>query len=173
MARCRSFVDVWEQLSTMAAMVRRGHTAKGLRRLTASLGKARALHTAQKGCATPTNGGGDSAMADRATGARGARAGSTKPRPWQAAATPSAMRGEEEGMERGRGGAHHGRTVTNNMGSMWPPADGDFWARERERRERRSWARTSERCRAWGRGRGQVGLGQEYGRRGGRLTRFS
>jgi hypothetical protein len=45
------------------------------RRLTASLGKAKALRTAQKGCATPTNGGGDSATADRAMGARGARAG--------------------------------------------------------------------------------------------------
>jgi hypothetical protein len=26
------------------------------------------------------------------------------------------MRGEEEGMERGRGGAHHGRMETNDMG---------------------------------------------------------
>jgi hypothetical protein len=34
----------------------RGHTARGLRRLTTSLGKARALHMARKGCATPTNG---------------------------------------------------------------------------------------------------------------------
>jgi hypothetical protein len=75
MARRRSFVDTWEQPSTMAAMVSRGHTAKGLRRHTASLGKARALRTARKGCATPTNGGGDSATADRATGARGGRAG--------------------------------------------------------------------------------------------------
>jgi hypothetical protein len=45
-ARRRSFVDAWEQPSTMAAMVSHGHTAKGLRRHTASLGKARALRTA-------------------------------------------------------------------------------------------------------------------------------
>jgi hypothetical protein len=45
MARRRSFVDAWEQPSTMAAMVSRGHTAKGLHRHTVSLGKARALRT--------------------------------------------------------------------------------------------------------------------------------
>jgi hypothetical protein len=70
MARRRSFVDAWKPPSTMVAMVSRGHTVKGLRRHTTSLGKARALHTARKGCATPTNGGGDSATTDRATGAR-------------------------------------------------------------------------------------------------------
>jgi hypothetical protein len=112
MARRRSFVDAWEQPSMMAAMVRRGHTAKGLRRLTTSLGKARALRTTRKGCATPMNGGGDSATADRATGARGARAGSTKPRPWQAAATPSAM----------RGGGKRGWRELGSGGSPW--ADG-------------------------------------------------
>jgi hypothetical protein len=156
-------------------MVRRGHMAKGMRRLTTSLGKARALRTAQKGCTTPTNDGGDSATADRATGARGARAGSTKPRPWEAATTPSAMRGEEERMERGRGGAHHGRTEMSDMGSTWPPADGDFWAREREgererdeRRERRSWARLARGAghgegeeveQGWGKNMGGVGGG--------------
>jgi hypothetical protein len=46
MARRRSFVDAWEQPSTMAAMVSRGHTTKGLHRHTTSLGKARALRTA-------------------------------------------------------------------------------------------------------------------------------
>jgi hypothetical protein len=42
-------------------------------------------------------------------GERGGRAGLAEPQPWQAVATPSAMRGEEERMERGRGRAHHGR----------------------------------------------------------------
>jgi hypothetical protein len=39
--------------------------------------------------------------------------------------------GEEEGMERGRGGDHHGRTKMNDMGSTRPPVDGGF-GRERD-----------------------------------------
>jgi hypothetical protein len=67
-------------------------------------------------------------------------------------------------MERGRG-AHHGRTEANDMGSTWPPVDGHFWARER--RARRSWARTGERCghgeggeveQDWGKNMGSVGV---------------
>jgi hypothetical protein len=69
--------------------------------------------------------------ADGEKGERGARDSSTEPSPWQAVAMLSAMRGEEEGMERGRGGAHYGRTETNDMGSTWPSADGGF-RRERD-----------------------------------------
>jgi hypothetical protein len=50
-------------------MVRRGRTTKGLCRLTASLGKARALRTARKGCATSTNDG-PWRRADAGNGAR-------------------------------------------------------------------------------------------------------
>jgi hypothetical protein len=54
---------------------------------------------------------------------------------WASSAEPPAMandrhaernEGEEEGMERGMGGDHHGRTETNGMGSTRPPADGGF-----------------------------------------------
>jgi hypothetical protein len=77
-----------------------------------------------RGWATPTA---------REKGERGGRAGSAEPRPWRAVATLSATRGEEEGMERGRGVAHHERTETNDMGSTWPPADGVLGATSRQR----------------------------------------
>jgi hypothetical protein len=36
-------------------------------------------------------------------------------------------------MERGKGGAHHGRTETNGMGSTRPPVDGVLGAVRRQR----------------------------------------
>jgi hypothetical protein len=64
------------------------------------------------------------ATTDRATGARGTRgdcagvAGPARPSPGHGKRSPhrAQTRGEEEGMERGRGGAHHGRMETNDMG---------------------------------------------------------
>jgi hypothetical protein len=45
-------------------------------------------------------------------------AGPARPSPGHGKRLPhrAQMRGEEEGMERGRGGAHHGRMETNDMG---------------------------------------------------------
>jgi hypothetical protein len=90
--------------------------------------------------------------ADRARGARArgagalARLGHThgqgKGGEGRAVATPSATRGEEEGMERGMGGAHHEQTETNDMGSTWPLADGVLGSTRRQRQGEDTQARS-------------------------------
>jgi hypothetical protein len=66
------------------------------------------------GCTRRARWRGWATPAAREKGERGGRAGSAQPRPWRAVAMSSATRGEEEGMERGRG-----------RGS--PRADRDEW----------------------------------------------
>jgi hypothetical protein len=72
--------------------------------------------------------------------------------------------GEEEGMERGRGGDHHGRTKTNDMGSTRPPADGGF---RRERDESDDVGQELASGTSMGKRGTSSRTGHEYGRRGG------
>jgi hypothetical protein len=121
--------------------------------------------------ARPLERRGGSATSAKQTGGRrvkgrGGWADSSKPWPWRTAAPSCVTRGEEEGGWRVERRGSPWADDDNGVGST---DDDDFGRETRATDLGKNWREV----RAWGRGRGRAGLGHEYGRRGGLLTRFS